>query len=159
MEPIFVIYGLLLVLSVINYFLILRRVKAKKEIIGKVQLKWSSRFNPVFPFNWAVWGFVVLYLAGSVWFIATPPYQNNDWTLLVIFFLFLSFCPKWNVFVGPKGILMGTTVYLWKKMEDYGIEKKGKYSYLKVKYPSSLKEKKIPLPSKYRETVEKIRKK
>ncbi|MBS3819491.1 hypothetical protein KGY73_08325 [bacterium] len=156
MDPIFVIYGFLLVLSLINYLLILRRLRAKKEVIGNIRSKWSSRFNLEFPLNWAVWGFVVLYLAGSLYFIATLPYQNNDWTLLVILFLFLSFYPKWNVYVGTKGILWGTRMYLWEKVEKSSVVEKGKYTYLILKYPS--REKRIPVPSKYRETLDKIKK-
>lgn len=157
MDPVFVIYGVFLIVSFINYLSILQRERAKKELIGDVRLKWSSRFHLSIPLNWAIWGFVILYLGGSIYFIASKPHQNNDWTLLVVFFLFMSFYPKWEVRVGTKGILVGTNVYLWEKIEESTIVKKGKYGYLKLKHPSS-KEVKIPFPLKYRENIDNLRK-
>jgi len=138
------------VLALFNYFFNLYRLKVKKKQIETIYSEWSAKFNLKIPLNWLVWLLVVVYFSWSLFLIITGPHRDNDYTPLVIFFLFLSFYPRWNVVIGSEGIITGMEVFLWEDLREWQIIYKGKYKYLELKWYSPLsletKTRRIRLP-------------
>jgi len=153
MRPVFVIYIAIALLGVFNYFFNLYRLDSKKKLIGKIHSKWSSKFNLTFPINWVNWIAVIAYLLLSFSLIITEPHRDNDYTLLVLFIIFLSFYPRWNIIVGSKGIIMEMEIIFWENIIERRIIDKEKYRYLELKWasdsaPFEKKTKRISIPSK-----------
>jgi len=150
MKPVFMIYVGIGVLALFNYFFNLYRLKVKKKQIETIYSEWSAKFNLKIPLNWLVWLLVVVYFSWSLFLIITGPHRDNDYTPLVIFFLFLSFYPRWNVVIGSEGIITGMEVFLWEDLREWQIIYKGKYKYLELKWYSPLsletKTRRIRLP-------------
>jgi len=161
MRPVFVIYIVIALLAVFNYFFNLYRLNSKKKLIGKIHSKWSSKFNLTFPINWVNWIAVIAYLLLSFSLIITEPHRDNDYTLLVLFIIFLSFYPRWNVIVGSKGIIIGMKIIFWENILERRIIDKGKFRYLELKWaldsaPFNKKTKRIKIPSKDLDVLNKI---
>lgn len=150
MRLVFLIYVGIGVLALFNFFFNLYRLKAKKKQIETIYSEWSTKFNLKIPLNWVIWLLVAAYLFWSLFLIITGPQRDNDYTPLVIFFLFLSFYPKWNVVVGSEGIITGMEVFLWEDLREWEILSRGKYKYLELKWYSSVsaktRTKRIRLP-------------
>ena len=151
MRPVFLIYAGIGLLALFNYFFNLYRLNAKKKLIGKIYSKWWSIFNLKIPINWVIWILVAAYLSWSLFLIIAEPHRDNDYTLLLIFFLFLSFYPRWNIIIGSEGIVTGMKVFLWEDLIEWEIIEKGKSKYLELKWYSPLtsetKTKRIRLPN------------
>lgn len=150
MRLVFVIYAGIGVLALFNYFFNLFRLKAKKKRIGAIYSEWSTRFSLKIPLNWVIWILVVSYFSWSLFLIITGPHQDNDYTPLVIFFLFLSFYPRWIIVIGSEGIISGMEIFLWEDLREWQIMNRGKYKYLELKWYSPLssetKTRRIRLP-------------
>jgi hypothetical protein len=136
MRPVFMIYAGIGVLVIFNYFFNLYRLKEKKKQIETIYSEWSTKFNLKIPLNWLIWLLVVAYFSWSLFLIITGPHRDNDYTPLVIFFLFSSFYPRWNVVIGSEGIITGMEVFLWEDLREWQIIHKGKYKYLELKWYS-----------------------
>ena len=140
-------------MGLLNYFFNLYRLKAKKKLIGKTLLKWSSRFNLKISMNWVNWFIIIVYLSGSFYLITSESHQDKDYFLLVVFVIILSFYPRWHIIIGSKGIILGMKTILWSNQVEREIIDQGKFRYLELKWasdskPAVIKTKRIQIPLK-----------
>lgn len=161
MKPIFTIYIIMGLISFIIYFFNLHKFNLRKKIIGNVYGEWSNKLNLNVQKNWLNWGIIIAYLSWSLYLIVSEPHKNNDYTSLFFLFIVLSFYPAWKIVIGSKGIILGTKVLLWEESVERKIIDKGKFKYLELKWttdsaPLDIKTKRVPIPSKYLNALNKI---
>lgn len=162
MKPIFLVYGIWILIGLFIYIYGLLKLKANKRIIGEIYYKWSFKFNIEFARNWINWAIVIAYLIWSFSQLTKEFHTKVFYTNIVIFFaLFLSFYPRWNIFIGSKGIIYGTQAVLWEKLKEWKLIRKGRRSYLELKFRaddefSNIIIKRIRIPSKIWGNLEKI---
>lgn len=134
MKPIFTIYIVIVILGIFIYLYNLVILNRNKKRIGEVYGKWSLTFNLKNRINWIIWAIVIAYLILSIYFIFSKPHKDNDFVFLVLFIIFLSFYPTWNIRVGSEGIILGSTMIPNERLVEKRIIDKRKSKYLFLKW-------------------------
>lgn len=142
---------ILFILGVVNFIVNLQKWAACKKKVEIIEYKWSTRLNQRIPRNRLYLFFLFIYLLASLYFLLSPPRMSSDYTMLIFFFLVMSFAPKWNVAVGPTAIILGTRIIPSEEILDRKLVVKGKSRFLQVKSSSKdgrslVKEKIVPFP-------------
>ncbi|UCC40243.1 MAG: hypothetical protein JSV96_01960 [Candidatus Aminicenantes bacterium] len=126
----FYIVLLIVAFSIFLYYLLSLRVK--KKSLGDIKAQWSLFFNISFWINRFVLAAFTAYFLWCVYQIASDLRSSNGYHRLMILVFILSFTPRWNVYIGSKGILLRMNFIPWKNVGEKAIIARGKNRYLEI---------------------------
>jgi len=145
-----IFYIFLTILGILFFIFNLIEIKSLRRDIGKISLKWSYNFNFYSILGLRNSALLIIYLSYSIYKIIKGFQKLSSFKYIFFLILFFSFYPKWHVWVGSKGMIIGRQVILWEMLKDWKITKKGWFKYLEIKYESAyekLKVRKLSIPN------------